>query len=644
MCGIAGIWRPRALEPVQLASTVEKMTARLRHRGPDGDGSWVDAERRIALGHRRLAIVDLTSAGAQPMHSASGRFVVTFNGEIYNFAAIRLALEARGATFRSTSDTEVLLAAFEYWGVPASIRKLEGMFAIGVWDRSDECLWLIRDRIGEKPLYYALGGEGVVFASELKAIVASELCSGVVRARSVADVVERGYVRGSNTIYQDVQKVRPGEYHRFSVNGSQMAVESVRYWQPRAIDASGTRQPISVGDATNELDTLLQEVVKAEIFADVPVGAFLSGGIDSSLIAAIMQRVGNGSAHTFTIGFAESAFDESPFAKAVADHLGTDHTEIILSASDALAYVEQLPSIFDEPFADSSQLPTLLVCHETRKHVTVALSGDGGDELFGGYSQYVGRDAIGAAVARIPGWASNPARLATAIIPASIKSALVRGSEWPENSWRRVDRMLSHRDEATRYESLLSAVAEASLLMKKDRWEAASKSRDSDLVEFPEHASPQQSMMVYDAETYLPDDIMVKVDRCSMHASLETRAPLLHHRVVEFAFSQPVTHLIERGRGKLLLREVLSRYVPISLVDRPKRGFAIPVGAWLRGELRSWGESLLRPDLAIWTWLERETVMDLWRSHQAGNDHATPLWHVLVLSQWFRHNNTPSRL
>lgn len=630
MCGIAGQWRPGG-NPEGVSSAVQSMTDALRHRGPDADGVWAEGSAGLALGHRRLAIVDLSPAGVQPMHSGSGRFTIVFNGEVYNFRVLRQELTDAGVRVEGSSDTAVMLAAFEHWGVAASTPRFNGMFAFAVWDARDRCLWLGRDRLGEKPLFIAQIAGGIAFASELKAFRVIPGFDAAVNPLAVSDVLRRGCTRGERTIYSAASKLLPGTLARFTMSPNGLTQDRHRYWSvPSALAASTDQPPFSSDpSAIDALDALLLSVVRDEMLADVPLGAFLSGGIDSSLIVALMQRVSTNRAKTFTIGFTEASHDESPYARAVAQHLGTEHTEIMLSSSDALAWVPRLPDVFDEPFADSSQLPTLLVSQVTRQHVTVALSGDGGDELFGGYSQYSGRGRLAELVSRIPA-ALRPALLLSAgLLPDAVLSRVDR-EIWPPNLRYRLRLLLGNgHDAVTAYDAMLSTIASPADVLTEPPV-------PSPPLSWPNAATNEESMMAFDLQTYLPDDILVKVDRSAMASSLETRAPLLDHRVVEFALAQPLFRKLRDGRGKFLLRELLYRYVPANLVDRPKQGFSIPLAEWLRRDLRAWGSDMLAHDALLKAWFKPKVISQLWSEHQQGFDRSGQLWPILVTMQWLR--------
>jgi len=639
MCGIAGFWHPDVGSVVAQLSALTRMTKSLVHRGPDAEGQWIDPALGLALGHTRLSIVDRSPTGAQPMHSASGRFTIVFNGEVYNFRRLRSELMAIGASFKGTSDTEVLLAAFEAWGVARSLPRMTGMFAFAVWDAKTRELSLGRDRMGEKPLYIAQFDRQLAFSSELKALRTLPGFPTDIDPTAMSDLMRNGFIGGRRTIHRVVSRLRPGELAQVALTDGVPVVRTQQYWNLHDhlhVEASGGFT--SDDAATDTLDDLLTGVVRDEMVADVPIGAFLSGGVDSSLIVALMQKVASRPVRTFTIGFAESDHDESPYARAVVNHLETDHTENILNAQDALAFVERLPDVFDEPFADSSQLPTLLLSSVTRRYVTVALSGDGGDELFGGYSQYLGRDSIDRLVNRVPRLLRRPLGVALGATPrALITPLLVRGTTWAPNKRARLVRELQNPSRAWSYENLLATWVEPADILSKAQIRRAAR-RES--ARWPQARTDVEARMTYDMEHYLPDDILVKVDRSSMACSLETRAPLLDHRVVEFAQHQPLDRKIRDGRGKFLLRNLLARYVPLALIDRPKQGFAIPLSGWLRGALKPWGDAMLESDALLQTWFQPSAVSALWAAHQRGEEHAERLWPVLIAMQWLRATKT----
>jgi asparagine synthase (glutamine-hydrolysing) len=510
------------------------------------------------------------------------------------------------------------------------------MFAFAVWDSQLGELWLARDRMGEKPLYFGDFDGVFAFASELKALRTIPECPARVDSDAVADVLERGYVRGARTILSGISKLLPGHILRVVGREAGFSTTATSYWSvARVLDHVPTPAAYDPTSAEDTLDGLLREVVRDETLADVPVGAFLSGGIDSSLIVALMQQVSSERVRTYTVGFDESKFDESAHARQIAAHLGTEHTAIQLDAADALRYVDLLPEIFDEPFADSSQLPTYLVCQATRAHVTVALSGDGGDELFGGYSQYLMPDRIAEWSQRFPRGVRSITAAGISAIPDAVVSALRPGSTWSANAKSRMVGALQSVSPRQLHEQLLSEWANASLALSS-RVTASRRESMRDQLSWPAAPSSPEAAMAYDMQTYLPDDILVKVDRCAMAVSLETRAPLLDHRVVEFALRLPLAGKIREGTGKLILRRLLGRYVPESMWNRPKQGFAMPLPDWLRTSLRPWAEDLMSNRALVTEWFDGKRLRDLWAAHQRGEDHAERLWRVLILLQWMQ--------
>ena len=640
MCGIAGMvdWRA-ATSAERLRSTGEAMIETVRHRGPDAGAVWVEAEGGVALGQRRLAIIDLSPGGAQPMHSADRRYVITFNGEIYNYRDIRRELQAAGRSMRSDSDTEVLLEACALWGVEAAIERAIGMFAFALWDRKTRSLVLARDRLGIKPLYYAASAQRVLFASQLKAFRAAPDWKPSIDEDAVVGYLRHAYIAQPRTIYREAEKLAPGHILTLS-QGSNPTPKC--FWDLRSIAVAGQRRNDPTPDASEaieRLDTLLRDSVNLRMIADVPLGAFLSGGIDSSTVVALMQAQSTRPVKTFSIGFHESGYDEAQCAKRVATHLGTDHTEFYVEPRHALEVIPQLPEWFDEPFADSSQIPTYLVSELTRKHVTVALSGDGGDELFAGYNRYVWAQQLARAMSLVP----RPLRSASAnalralapetwnrlfaFVPANWRPAL------PGDKLHKITTLLDNPEPDAIYRRLVSqwerpeAVAAAGTEPRGPLWDET-VARD-----FPELVARMQFL---DMATYLPDDILTKVDRATMAVGLEGRVPLLDHRVVAYSWSLPLSLKLSGGRGKWLLRRVLDRYVPRSLIDRPKMGFGVPIDAWLRGPLRDWAESLLTPArLKSYGFVRVEPVRRAWQEHVEGTRNwQYPLWTVLMLQAW----------
>jgi asparagine synthase (glutamine-hydrolysing) len=640
MCGIAGMvdWRA-ATSADALRSIADAMIETVRHRGPDAGDVWVEAEGGVALGQRRLAIIDLSPGGAQPMHSADRRFVITFNGEIYNYRDIRRELQAAGHSMRSDSDTEVLLEACALWGVEAAIERAIGMFAFALWDRKTRSLTLARDRLGIKPLYYAATPERILFASQLKAFRPAPHWKPTIDEDAVVGYLRHAYIAQPRTIYREAQKLAPG--HILTLRGGSTPSPKC-FWDLRGIAAAGQRRNDPVPDpreAADRLDALLRDSVKLRMIADVPLGAFLSGGIDSSTVVALMQAQSTRSVKTFSIGFHESGYDEAQCAKQVAAHLGTDHTEFYVEPRHALDVIPHLADWFDEPFADPSQIPTYLVSELTRKHVTVALSGDGGDELFAGYNRYVWVERLARAVNLVP----RPLRGASAaalralapqtwnrlfgFVPAAWRPAL------PGDKLHKITTLLDNPQPDAIYRRLVSQwerpeeVAAAGREPRGPMWDPTIAHDFPDLV---------PRMQLLDMITYLPDDILTKVDRATMAVGLEGRVPLLDHRVVAYSWSLPLEFKLRGGRSKWLLRQVLDRYVPRSLIDRPKMGFGVPIDAWLRGPLREWAESLLSPARLVSDgFVQVEPVRRAWREHLEGSRNwQYPLWTVLMLQAW----------
>jgi asparagine synthase (glutamine-hydrolysing) len=646
MCGLTGFLGGSSIEPSAWAERLHRMADRIVHRGPDASGIWFDAEAGIGLAHRRLSIVDLSAAGAQPMAAPSGRYVLVYNGEVYNHQELRSALRQHGAqpAWRGHSDTESLLAGFDAWGIEATLQRAVGMFAMAIWDRERRELALARDRLGEKPLYYGWQGAGAarsfLFGSELKAMRAHPAFDAPVDRSAVAMLLRHNYIGAPWSIHEGIGKLPPG--HMLTLSLARPEIQIRAYWTAdTAFDAAvgrpfeGTPQ-----EATDELERTLRQAIAGQMVADVPLGAFLSGGIDSSTVVALMQVQSSRPVRTFTIGSDVPGYDEAAHAKQVAAHLRTDHTELVVSAQDALAVIPRLPSIYCEPFADSSQVPTYLVSQLARRHVTVALSGDGADELLAGYNRYRLTEASWHRLRRVPLSARRAAAsLLTMLSPAQWNAlapylpganrftafgdkvhkgaaALACGSADDVYA-----RLVSHDNHPTRY--LVGNVPEHACLA---RHRTGALTRLDDV----------QRMMALDALTYLPDDIMAKVDRASMAVSLETRAPFLDHRVFELAWRMPLGYKLREGTTKWLLRQVLYRHVPRELVERPKSGFSIPLDTWLRGPLREWAESLLDPRrLADTGYLQPGPVRQIWDEHLSGRFNHTPLlWSILMFQGW----------
>jgi len=606
------------------------MTESLRHRGPDDEGYWHDTAAGIGLGHRRLAIVDLSPEGHQPMTSSGGRYVIAFNGEVYNFLDLRAELERAGLMFRGRSDTEVMLGAIEGWGLFRAVERFAGMFAFALWDAATRTLYLVRDRLGEKPLYYTWSGSTLLFGSELKALRACRWWRSEIDRDALALYLRYAYVPGPYSIYRGVYKVPPGTVLSFRSSAAPGAPpEECRYWSAKEAVEQALAAPLpeSSADVVEALDALLRRVVRREMIADVPLGALLSGGIDSSTVVALMQAQSGRPVRTFTIGFREARYNEANYAKAVAKELGTDHTELYVGPADLLAVVPRMPVVYDEPFGDSSQIPTALLSELTRQHVTVSLSGDGGDELFGGYDQYRRGRRLWGLLGRLP----VPLRRGLAGVARAVPDfGLGALSGDRVRNWAAVLRAETAQG---MYRELMSNCREPESLVTHA---AELETVFTDPRQWLGTAHLVERMMFLDLTSYLPDDILVKVDRATMAASLESRAPFLDHAVVEFAWRVPLNLKIRNGDGKWLLRQLLYRYVPRPLVDRPKMGFGAPLESWLAGPLREWARDLLAPaKLKREGFLNPAVITDMWQRQQrvSHRGHAI-LWAVLMFQSW----------
>jgi asparagine synthase (glutamine-hydrolysing) len=638
MCGIAGFLElERRSGTHELEALAGAMAATLRHRGPDASGVWADAEAGIAFGHTRLSIVDLSPAGAQPMASSCGRFVIVYNGEIFNAAELRPELEAKGRRFRGHSDTEVIVEAFAEWGVEATVKRIIGMFAIAAYDRRDKRLSLVRDRLGIKPLYWGKAGTRLAFASELKALAVLPDWKKELDRDALAAYFRFAYVPAPHSIYRGISKLMPGHIATIDLSGE---TQIMPFWTLAEAAARGKEHQIDVGDkqACDMLEALLGDAVGRRLVADVPLGAFLSGGIDSTAVVAMMRMKSNAPVRTYSIGFREQGFDEAPHASAVAAHLGTEHTELYVSASEARDAIPLMPEIYDEPFADSSQVPTYLLSKLTRQHVTVALSGDGGDELFAGYTRHRFANRIQSMAPRMAQFLASGLDLAGPAMWDRL-FRLVPTRKRPSYGSDKIQKTAAMLREGPQgaYRSLVSAWDDPEAIVPGAR-EPKGAIFDPELA----RALPDglDRMQYLDTLTYLPDDILTKVDRASMAVALEVRVPILDHRLVEFSWRLPSRFKMRGGKGKWLLRQLAYRHVPKALLDRPKSGFAVPIGAWLRGPLRDWTEALLEPKrLAEGGWLDAGPIQARWQEHLSGrrNSHAS-LWTVLMFQAWREAN------
>ena len=655
MCGITGIFG--SLRKEDLDRSIHKMSSTLIHRGPDDAGIWIDEESGIAFGHQRLSIVDLSSAGHQPMASPCKRFSIVFNGEIYNHLELRekLSNSKYKQSWKGHSDTETLVSLFSQWGIEKTLDKLVGMFAIAVWDYTTEKLYLIRDRFGEKPLYYGWSNRGFLFGSELNALRSYEYFNNEVDRNSLSLYMQYMYVPSPYSIFKDVYKLDPGCILEIDDSGKVQPPEqitssvfnakgiSIKQWYSLSKIAKNSQNNLieDENEAIELLEKTLLESVQSQLISDVPLGAFLSGGIDSSVIVSLMQKVSKNPVKTFTIGFEESAFNEAIYAKDVAKHLGTDHHELYITASDAIEVIPSLPTLYDEPFADSSQIPTYLVSQLARQSVTVSLSGDAGDELFGGYNRYLWGSRVWNKVKWIP---PNLRSIVGGVIqklPVSEWDKLghslpnkYRVSSMGDKAHRMAHRLKTVKNLDDMYHSLVTEGYREESLVVNDGLVLETKLDNYNIIS--SISESEQRMMLWDSLTYLPDDILTKVDRAAMGVSLETRIPFLDHRVAELAWRLPLEMKIKNGEGKWPVRQVLYKYVPRELIERPKAGFAVPVGQWIRGPLREWASDLLDE-----TRIQREgyfnpkLVKELWEQHLSGRHDWTPrLWAILMFQAW----------
>ncbi|ABD06258.1 Asparagine synthase, glutamine-hydrolyzing [Rhodopseudomonas palustris HaA2] len=639
MCGVAGVASARGVR-VEF-EILKRMTDALAHRGPDGEGHWLSEDGEVALGHRRLSIIDLSSHGAQPMVSASGRFAMSYNGEVYNYLELRDELLRAGYPFHGQSDTEVIVAGFDHWGIENTISRLAGMFVIAVWDRRDKTLSLVRDRIGIKPLYYSVIDGALAFASELRPIVVWRGSLPEISRRGLSEFLRLGYVPSPLSIFEGVFKLPPATIATFS--GGHLS-EPKPYWSVDATVARGfANLRMDETEVLDQLDTRLGDIVAQHMVSDVPLGAFLSGGIDSSVVTALMQARSSSAVKTFSIGFDSAAYNEAGYAAEVAAHLGTDHTELYITEADALAVVPSLPDIYDEPFADISQIPTFLVAELARQKVTVSLSGDGGDELFGGYNRYMFVSNYWSRLSKIP----LPLRRVAASAIAAPSSAgwdrifdllgpMLPGNARPALPGQKMQKIGSVLSAASLSELQGRLIAqwphpEAVMAQGFGAGSALMLPPASQVPDLP--AAAQQ--MAWDTSSYLVDDILTKVDRATMRVGLEARVPLLDHRLVEFAWEIPLDMKFRDGSGKHILKRLLGRYVPRAMFDRPKMGFGVPVDDWLRGPLREWAASYLAAARHGDDYLDRGVIAATWKEHLNGKiNRGGQLWTILMFDIW----------
>lgn len=639
MCGIVGYWDKNSAN----AKIVEQMAMQIHHRGPDYAGVWLNLEANLALAHRRLSIIDLSPAGHQPMVSPCGHFTLVFNGEIYNHPELRADLEREGGHFdwRGHSDTETLLAALRHWGVEKTLQRLNGMFAFALWDSREQCLFLARDRMGEKPLYYGNSGGCFLFGSELKSFQAHPHWQPKIDRDALSLYMRHNAVPAPWSIYQGIKKLAPAHFVVIREAGRQIS-EPHCYWNLAEIaEQQGVaRQVESNTEALiDELDGLLRDAVNSRMAADVPLGAFLSGGFDSTMVAALMQSQSSRPIKTFTIGFHEQGYNEAVHAKAVAKHLGTNHTELYVTSKEAMAVIPRLPTIWDEPFSDSSQIPTLLVSELARKHVTVSLSGDGGDELFCGYNRYTQGYQIWRKLQLLPTPFRQLIGSLMQVFPGALLEALLgflpKHFQIPHLADRlpKLADVIRQKSAEGYYQNLISHWKQPDQLVLDATEPKTIFNRPEQHLEL---ADFREQMMYLDSMTYLPDDVLTKVDRASMAVSLEVRVPLLDHRVVEFAWRLPLSMKLRYGQGKWILRQVLYKYIPKELVDRPKMGFSVPIGDWLRGPLRGWAEDLLDENRIIREGFFRpEPIKQKWNEHLSGKRNwQYHLWDVLMFQAW----------
>ncbi len=641
MCGIAGFLSHQLTDKANAMTDLHKMLLPLQHRGPDDQGVWVAPQQHIALGHRRLSIIDLSTLASQPMLSACGRYCLVFNGEIYNFKSLRTELETLGQVFSSTSDTEVLLVAISQWGLETALSKCNGMFAIALWDKQCQTLSLARDRMGEKPVYYGWNQEYFLFASELSALKAHRQFKPVINRQALTLYLRYGYIPTPYSIYQHIYKLPPASF--IEINLRQKSLPHAKfYWSTQT--AYQTPCDLSFTEAKQQLNTLLLDAVDLRMVADVPLGAFLSGGFDSSLVVALMQAQSMNKVKTFSLGFYEQRYNEAQHAQAVAKYLKTDHTELYVTPKQAMEIIPDLAGIYKEPFADSSQIPTFLVCKLARSKVTVSLSGDGGDELFGGYKRYFWLQQDWQKITQLSLGSRQFLVKLLKVCPAIVfEKVFSLTKKILPKKFQKVDlaTKIAHLSRRLSYQS-----GEQLYLELISQWEQPEQivlntTEPKTLIHQSATVAMEallQQVMYLDAVTYLPDDILVKVDRASMAVSLEARVPLLDHRVVEFAAALPLPYKMQQNTGKRVLREVLYDYIPRDLMDRPKMGFGVPIDYWLRADLREWAEDLLNPvTLKQQGYFNPDAILTKWQQHLSGKqDWHYDLWNILMFQSWLQ--------
>tara|TARA_B100000315_G_scaffold254392_1_gene295361 strand:- start:229 stop:2190 length:1962 start_codon:yes stop_codon:yes gene_type:complete len=650
MCGIVGFWQNHQSHRTDdMHHIIQNMAEALFHRGPDDKGCWVDGEMGLAFGHMRLSILDISEQGHQPMESHNSRYVIAYNGEIYNFLELRDILKKKGCSFKGKSDTEVILVAIEEWGLEKAVRSFDGMFSFALWDKAEKSLHLCRDRIGEKPLYYGWHQNTFFFSSELKALSRHPLFSPAINLDALSLYVRLNYIPTPLSIYQSINKLVPGTI--FSLLGSQNRTKTTTYWSPYEVVTESLNDQVksSEDEVVERLDDTLRRSVKSRMVSDVPLGAFLSGGIDSSTIVALMQVQNTNPVKTFTVGFFEEDYNEADYARKIASHLGTDHTELFVTEKEAMDVIPRLPELYDEPFADSSQIPTLLISQLAHSKVTVSLSGDGGDEIFGGYNRHIWNHSYWGRIVR---WPISVRRLITKtgkILPISVLDNIYKKLEfliptelrisYPGDKINKFLSILNLDNSYQLYERLINETSGTNLI----QFERSNSSLMENKLDVWSHFSNSTEAMMYlDLITYLPDDILVKVDRASMGASLESRAPFLDHKVVEFAWKIPLEMKIRNGQGKWILRKLLYNYVPENLFDRPKTGFGVPIEKWLKTSLRGWAESLIEGSKLLSDgFFNPNIVQGMWNEHLNGTrNRQHVMWNILMFQAWFENQRS----